>query len=300
MRNNANTLRCSKLLVTILCLLFISSAISAQNRTPQDIRRVTVTFQYAVEKGKRTDMVYPIYQEIFDSLGRCHTEIEWSLTDHYPHNYYWNSFKGKQKVISEFYLNEKLNTIEEFTYNKDSLLAMRVVKKVSPTDTTISLTFIYKYDSNRNPIEISAKSRDGKTAYVSKSTFNIKGKELTRKVKIKKNFSPQDSIVNLVSVPVYDSIGRLAREQLTIKKFDKTTVIRTINYSYDRNNNQIGVLVLNEKGKQVSREVREYQYSRNRLSLINHYDSNDVLVKFNTKRYEIYRTKDRKVREIEY
>ncbi|HCT29665.1 MAG TPA: hypothetical protein DIW31_02775 [Bacteroidales bacterium] len=281
-------------------MLFISNSIIAQNRAPQNIRRVTVTFQYVVENGKRTETVFPIYQELFDSLGRCHTEIEWSLTDHYPHNFSWNTFNGKQKVLAEFYLNEKLNTIEEFTYNKDSLLAKRVVKNVSPTDTILSLTYSYKYDSNRNPIEIIAMSAKGKKVYISKSTYNSKGKELTRKVKVKDKFTPQDSIISLLSVPIYDSIGRLASEQRTIKKLDKTTTKVTIKYSYDKNNNQIGVLVLNEKGKQVSREVREYQFSRNRLSLINYFNSNDVLVKFITKRYEIYRTNDRKVREIEY
>jgi len=162
------------------------------------------------------------------------------------------------------------------------------------------LTVNYKYDLKRNPIEISAKSREGKMAFVSKSTYNDKGKELTRKVKAKKNFSPSDSILKLTVIPVYDSIGHLISEGLIIKKMNKQLVKKTLKYSYNSKNKLIGLAEFDEKGKQVCREEREYQYSRNRLSLINYYDSSNNLFKLVTKRYEIYRSTKRDVREIEY
>jgi len=206
-----------------------------------------------------------------------------------------------QKVKSEIFKNEKLQTIEEFTYNTDSLLTKKVVKRVSPNDTSIFYTLNYRYDSKRNPIEISAKSGEGKKAFISKSTYDIKGKELTRKVKVKKSYFPQDSILKLVSIPVYDSVGRLAGERLTINKVDRPTIQKNFKYSYDKNSNQIGIVELDERGKQVLREEKIYQQNmRHRLSVVKYFDTNDIMVKMIAKRYEIYRTNDHWGRELEY
>jgi len=278
----------------------ISNQVLAQNRPPQNIRRIIVTNQYVFENGQKTSKFWAIYQEMFDSLGRLHTEIEFDFIDHNPHNYIWHTFNGKLKVKTESFKNEKLQTIEEFAYNKDSLLVKRVVKKVNPNDTSIFFTLIYKYDSKRNPIEVSAKTVDGKTAFVSKSTYDVKGKELTRKVSVKKNLFPQDSILKLASIPVYDSIGRLVSERLTINRVDKPTAQKSFKYTYDASNNQIGLVELDEHGKQVRREERAYQQNKHRLSQVKYFDANDVLVKVIAKRYEIYSTNDQKVRELEY
>ncbi len=292
---------CFKFLALSLLTLATSSLAIAQTRPPQNIRRVTVTSQYVFENGKKTDKFWAIYQEIYDSLGRLHTEISYDFTDHYPHNYIWHTFKGMQKVKSEIFKNEKLQTIEEFTYNTDSLLTKKVVKRVSPNDTSIFYTLNYRYDSKRNPIEISATSGEGKKAFISKSTYDIKGKELTRKVKVKKNYFPQDSILKLVSIPVYDSIGRLVGERLTINKVDRPTIQKNFKYSYDKNSNQIGIVELDERGKQVLREEKIYQQNmRHRLSVVKYFDTNDIMVKMIAKRYEIYRTNDHWGRELEY
>lgn len=300
MKSNTNSLLYIKLLVALFCLFATSNLVIAQTRPPQNIRRVTVTTQYVVIDGKYKSDSYAINQEIFDSLGRCHTEVDYGFIDHYPHNYRWHTFNGKQRVKTEVFRDEKLQAIEEFTYNADSLLIKKVIKRITPSDTSILYTLNYKYDSNLNPIEITAKTLKGKTAYVSKSTYNNKGKELTRKVKIKRSDYPQDSILKILSVPIYDSIGRLVSDRITITMANKTTSQKNFMYSYDKNNNQISLLEVDANGKQIQREEREYKQSRGLLSLIRYYNSNDILVKMIGKRYEIYRTNNRRVREIDY
>lgn len=289
----------SRYFIFVTLLVLVSNNLFSQKRPLQTIRRVTVTNQYIFENGKQTNKYVAVYQEIFDSLNRLHTEIEYGIKDLYPHNYIWHTFNGKQKVRSEYYKNEKLVTIEEFSYNTDSLISKKIVKKVGPGDTSIFYIISYKYDLKKNKIEENATTVEGKLAYSSKSTYNDKGKELTRKVKVKKNFYPQDSILKLVDTPVYDSIGRLIAEKIIYNKVNKENVQKNIKYSYDKKNNQVGLLELDLNGKQIRREERFYNFSRNRLSSIKYFNSDDVLVNMIAKRYEIYRTSDRRVREID-
>lgn len=289
-----------KSITGMLFVLVVTSVTFAQTRLPQNIRRVTVTSQYVVEKGNYKSESYAINQEVFDSLGRCHTEIDFGFMDHYPHNYRWHSFNGKLKVKTETFINEKLSLIEEFTYNSDSLLTKKTIKNVTPGDTSVYFILNYKYDIKKNPIEITVKTALGKTAYVSKSTFNSFGKELTRNVKAKKNFLPKDSIIRLTVTPFYDSLNRLRSEQITITKTDKAIITKTIKYSYDKQNHLTGILELDEKGNQKIREEREYQNSKGRLTIIRYYNNNNILAKMIGKRYELYKFKDRRSYEIEY
>ena len=59
-------------LVVLLLVLFLVNA-EAQNRPPQNVRRVIVTSRYEVKDGKRTINSRAIKQEIKDSLDRVHT-----------------------------------------------------------------------------------------------------------------------------------------------------------------------------------------------------------------------------------
>lgn len=289
--------------IIILIAVFVTTVNNyaiAQNRPPQDIRRVTVTFQFQIENGKYTDTFKVVNQEIYDSLDRCHTEIDYSLIDQYPHNYRWSTFNNKFKTKTEIFINEKLSSIEEFSYNPAGLLDKKLIKNVNSTDTSLFRVYTYTYDSNKNPIEVTVKTKEGKIAFSSKSTFDSKGKELTRKVKVKKNNYPQDSIIKLISVPIYDSIGRISSDKVTVTKANKPAQKKEIKYTYDQKGNLILVRELDATGKQICREEREYQYTRNRLSMIKTFDANDVLVKMISKRYELYLTKNRKERVIDY
>lgn len=299
MKTKINTSFSIKLLVTLLltstCVIFVS----AQQRPQQNVRRVTVTSRYVFVNGKKTDKYQPIYQEMFDSLGRLHTEIEYDFIDQYPHRYILHSYKGKQRIKTETFKDNKLLTVESFTYDNDSYLIQKTLKKVNQSDTAIYI-LNYKYDFNKKPVEITAKTADGSVAYVSKSTFDNKGKELTRKVKVKKNFYPQDSILKLTCIPSYDSLGRLISERLTIDKVGKTNVIRGFKYSYDKENNQVLVVELDANGKQIHREEKGFQPRKNRISWIKYFDANDILVKMTGTRYDFYPTNDTRIRETDY
>ncbi|MHC1703417.1 MAG: hypothetical protein AB9846_05865 [Tenuifilaceae bacterium] len=300
MNQNTYLANSYKVFVTLIFSIAIYSLTFGQTRPSQNIRWVTVTTQYVVVDGTNKGESYPINQEIYDSLGRCHTEIDFGFKDHYAHNYRWHTFNGTQKVKSEIFENEKLKRIRVFSYTKDSLLAQETIKTVKPGDTSLYLNLYFKYNQNKKPIQVEAKTATGKTAYISKSTYNEKGKELTRKVRVKKNFFPEDSILNLVSVPVYDSLGRLKSELLTKIKTNKTVSKKTIKYTFNNRNQLVGTVEVDVNGSQIGREEREYQNSKGRLTLIRYFDKNNVLINMFGKRYEIYRSNERRDREQEY
>jgi hypothetical protein len=119
-------------------------------------------------------------------------------------------------------------------------------------------------------------------------------------VSLKSSFVPSDSIIKIVSKPSYDSMGRLERNIIKTQGVDKKTIIKDIRYVYDKKNNIVEIKIFDGKGELIGREERIIQPSRNRLSQIKYYDSNGNLAKWVEKRYEIYRTKDRRNREIDY
>ncbi len=285
---------------SLLFTLIVCSIAKAQQRSPQNIRRITVTSQYLLEKGDKTDKYWTIYQEIYDSLGRLHTEIEYDFKDHYPHNYKWHTFKGKQLVKTDIFENEKLKMVKSYTYTKDSLVSQEAIKFVKPGDTSLYITLLYNYDRLRKPISIEAKGIDGKNAYKTKSVYDNYGTELSRAVSIKKGYSPLDSIIKLSSKPRYDSIGRLVENIVSIVKTNGAKTTISTKYKYDAKNNIIEVSHFDKKGKQISREERIYQPSRNRLIYLKYYSSENEIIKWLEKRYEIYRTNNRRAKEIDY
>ncbi len=283
----------------LLFVLFYSVALS-QQRTRQNIQRVTVTSFYVLKDGDKTDATKMYYQELYDSLGRLHTEVNWNYPDNKPHGYIWHTFNGKQIVKSEYFEYEKLIKIKELYYSNDSLVEKEVIKKVEQGDTSIYLQLAYKYNNQRKPVQIEAKSANGKTVYSTKSVYDEKGTEISRAVKIKANYFPSDSIVKMTCKPSYDSLGRISKCLTTISKTNKTTTVRAYNYQYDKRNNLIDITTLDSKGQQISREHRMFQESRNRLSMIKYFDSKDKLTLWLVKRYEIYRFKNRLKFEIDY
>jgi hypothetical protein len=289
-----------KYIVTAIILGIVCNFVHAQKRPQQNIRRVAITTKYVVIDGNYTTETSVIKQEIFDSLGRCHTEVDWSLVDHYPHNYRWHTFDENLKVKTESFVNEKLSSVELFFYNNDSLLAKKIVKNKTLADTNQYLILYYQYDSKKNPIEITAKTPKGKIAYSSNSTFDVKGKELSRTVKVKKQFYPADSILKMSVSPTYDSIGRLASEQITITKVDRSILKKSFKYTYDKMNRLITIQNLDLNGKQIWREERTYQIAKTRLQLVKVFNSKDVLVEMYGKRYDYYPSKNRNNMEIEY
>jgi len=287
--------------ILLLLIFIVTYSISvAQQRARQNVQRVTVTSFYVLKNGDKTDETQMYYQELYDSLGRLHTEVDWNYPDHRNHGYIWHTFDGKFKAKTEIFEFEKLKMIKEFFYSKDSLLVKEVIKKVDIADTSVYLQLVYKYNKQRQPVQIEAKSAKGETVYTTKSIFDDKGTELSRSVKIKSNIFPSDSIIKLISKPQYDSLGRISSCLSSISKINKITTVRIYKYLYDKRNNIIGITTLDSKGQQISREHRMFQESRNRLSMIKYFNSEDKLTLWLVKRYEIYRFKNRLKFEIDY
>jgi hypothetical protein len=284
----------------LLFIVLISTNSFSQNRTPRDIRRVTVTNRYTFTDEKSVGQAWPIYQEIFDSLGRRHTEIEFKFLSTYPYIYRWHTFNGRLIVKSEFFENEKLQMIKEFKYNSDSLIFEETIKRVKPGDTSVYLILNYKYNKQKKPILIEAKTSLGKKAYKSKATFDAKGTEISRVVDCKHGFFPLDSIIKLTSIPVYDSLGRLTSNLVSTLKIGNQTTIKNYKYVYDKKNNIVDITILDNKGARISREQRIYQENKNRIIQIKKFDSKNNLLIWLGLRYEIYRTKEHKTREIDY
>lgn len=291
-----------KIVRSVLFLFLVLNTYNSfsQKRPPQDVRRVTVTVRYILKDGKNTGQSKAVYQEIYDSLGRLHTEIEYDFKDNYPHFYRWHTFKGRQIARTEYFENEKLQKVRYFTYNRDSLVIQEIIKKVKPGDTSLYLTLNYKYNQLKKPIQIEAKTATGKTAYKTKSTFDSKGTELSRAVSYKNGFIPLDSIIKLTNKPQYDSIGRLISNIETCQKINTPLLIKKYKYTYDKRNNIIGITIFDRNDKQISREERIMHDTKNRISQLKIFDSNDKISAWYGKRYEIYRNKNRRIYEIDY
>lgn len=285
---------------SFLFLLIFSYLSTAQNRQSLDIRRVTVTNRFIIKDGKNAGEAWPVYQEIFDSLGRRHSEIEFKFLSSYPYKYRWHTFKGQSIVKSEIFENEKLLMIKEFIHNSDHLVQQETIKMVKPADTSIYVIINYQYDKQKKLVLIEAKTKQGTRAYRSKSTFDSKGTEISRAVDVKTGYFPLDSIIKLKSNPIYDSIGRLKSNLVSTTKAGNKTTIYNYIYQYDNRNNVVAITILNNQGSQISREQRIYEESRNRIAQYKYFDSNDKLAVWLGLRYEIYRTKGRRVRELDY
>lgn len=279
-------------------ILTISTSISAQTRPVQDVRRVIVTTSYVVENGQQKDLNYAIEQEIYDSLNRKHTEIEFDLKDHYPHNYKWHSYNKMERIRTQVFRNEKMVQILEFSY-KNNLLSKQVVKTVQPNDTSILYILDFTYKSG-NPVKIIAQNLQGKKAYTVDSKFDDKGLELARKVKIKGSIYPSDSILSLTVKPTYDSKGLLIGKKVRTSYVYKQNQNVEFRYTYDAKKNLTGITKLDEKGKQLSREERVYHSKiEGRAMQVKYFDANDVLIKSIAKRYEVYPAHDLISRTIE-
>lgn len=280
-------------------ILTISFQISAQTRPVQDVRRVIVTSSYAIENGQQKDLNYAIEQELFDSLNRRHTEIAFDIKDHYPHCYKWHYYRGKERVKTQIFKNEKMIQVLEFTYKKNQL-NQQVVKTVQSKDTSILYILNFTYNSSGNPTKVTAKNTQGKEVYTSSSKFDSRGHELSRKVKTKGNTYPQDSILSITSKPVYNTVGFLVSDKVKTVYANKQSQNFEFRYTYDAKKNLTGITKLDEKGKQLSREERVYHSKiEGRIIQVKYFDANDVLIKSIAKRYEVYPAHDLITRTIE-
>jgi hypothetical protein len=284
------------------CALAIISSclpimLNAQIEKPQNIYRVTVNSRYVLENGERTNTFYAIGQLMYDSLGRLHTEIDYNWETRYPDNYRWHYFEGLTKRKTDFFQNEKLIRIEEYSFNSDGLLAQTLVHKVSLTDTTHQIRENYSYNSNSKVTKAVGYNSAGKKVYTSTFKYDTKENEIERKVK-GKNAIPPDSILYLKATYLYDSLDRIISMVKTIDKVGKPRKTEAFTFVYDQNGNRIEEVVRDGNGNLILR--KEYSYRRdNRMQQLKIFDSSNSLTKHVAWRYEIYKTDDRRHRTLE-
>ncbi|PKP37748.1 MAG: hypothetical protein CVT98_05745 [Bacteroidetes bacterium HGW-Bacteroidetes-15] len=280
----------------VVACLFLPFFLFGQAVKPQNIYRVTVISQYGIENGKYTSNSIPIHQQIYDSLGRLHTEIDYNPITRYPNNYRWHYFDGSTKLKSEFYLNEKLSRTEEYDYANNLMNELRVFK-VNESDTSLTLRVLYTYNSNNLLAKATGYNSAGKKGYTATYKYDSNGNEVERKVKGKRA-TPPDSILYLKRTLEYDSLNRISVENITITKEGGPQSTNQIIYKYDGNNNIKEKQINNINGKQIKR--KEYVYRPDqRIQRQSTFDAENILIDFRAYRYEIYKTSDRRTRILE-
>lgn len=287
------------LFILFLAIVLSSNYLLAQNRPPQDVRRVIVTSKYEIKNGQRTSKSMAVKQEIKDSLDRVHTILNRDYTTQQVISHTWHTFNGKQIVRTDEFANEKLKYYKLFTYNADSTIATESIYMVNPNDTALYIKLTYKYNNFRKPIQINATDLKGKKAFQTKSVYNAKGTEVKRTVKLKKNYVPLDSVISLVNVPVYDSVGRISAEVITRKFSNGKTLTESFRYGYDKAGLLSSVETLDGTGKTLTKKTLEYN-NKGMLKFISVFDANNTLTEYYANRYELYPTRDRRNQIIEY
>lgn len=289
-----------KIVLVLFSVIFLlPNFLLAQNRPPQTIRRVMVTSKYEVVDGKRTTKSMAIKQEIKDSLDRIHTILNRDFTTQQVISHTWHTFDGKQIVRTDEFFAEKLKYFRLFTYTPDSLIDTETIYMVNPGDTLFSVKLKYKYNAQRKSIQIDAADIKGKQVYRSKSVYDPKGTEIKRTVKVKKGYSPLDSIVALANIPVYDSLGRFAAEVITRKYINGITKTESFRYGYDKKGLLSKIETLDKNGNLITRKTLEYN-DKGMLKFISVYNAQNELVEYCANRYELYPTRDRRNQIIEY
>lgn len=280
-------------------LVTINLSIYSQGIKPQNVYRVTVTSRYVVEEGERTSTFYAVNQEISDSLGRLHTEIDYNWETRYPDNYRWHYYDSMELVRTDYFIDEKLDVRKVFEREKQDRIVRELHFMPGNEDTVMVKSLDFTYNSDGFPERIDASNSSGRRLYRVRSRFDEHGTEIRRRVRGRRG-EPDDGIIRLDREAGYDSLGYLTSESVQLRMADGSRTQYTKKYQYDEHGNITGMTELDGQGNQVSRIEYVWQPNRNRLSRIQYYDHSDQLEKYMAKRYEIYRTNDRRQRVIDY
>ncbi|MFP4367105.1 MAG: hypothetical protein ACLFQA_08425 [Bacteroidales bacterium] len=288
-----------KYLFLLAMLVTVNLSIYSQGIKPQNVYRVTVTSRYVVEDGERTSTFYAVNQEIFDSLGRKHTEIDYDWETRYPDNYRWHYYDSMEHVRTDYFINEELDIRKVFERDKEDRISKEKHLMVRDEDTVMVKSLEFSYNSSGLPKQIEALNPSGRRLYRIRSRFDEQGTEIRRRVRGRRG-EPDDGIIRLDREAEYDSLGLLVSETIQLRMTDRNRKEYTRKYKYDEQQNITEKLELDDQGNQVSRTEYVWQASRNRLQRIIYYDADDNLEKYLAKRYEIYHTNDRRQRVIDY
>ncbi len=287
--------------MSLLSLLFgfLPLLSYSQGIKPSNVYRVTVTSRYVVENGERTSQFNAVNQEIYDSLGRLHTDIVFDWETRYPSNYRWHFYDSMLLVRTEHYIDENLDRRVVYEYNRDTLVSVELHYRRQGEDTLLVKVLNYSYNKEGLPERTGALNSSGRRLFRVRSSFDEAGTEIRRRVSGRRG-APDDGISRLDREAEYDSLGLLVYEKVRLRMVDRGRKEYTRRYQYDDRGNIIEMLESDQNGNPVRRIEYGWQQNRNRLARIRYYDGEGNLEKFLAKRYEIYRTTDRRQRVIDY
>jgi hypothetical protein len=286
-------------LIIFFISLFSATLAHSQGVKPQNVYRVTVTSRYVLENGERTSQFFAVNQEISDSLGRLHTEIDYDWETRHPDNYRWHFFDSMLHVRTDFFVKEQIDRRVVYEYNADGAVAREIHWRFNDGDSSMYKTINYSFSPEGLPTQAEAVNENGRRLYRARSSFDNQGTEIKRRVTGRRG-EPSDKIKRLDRTVEYDSLGRLIAETSNIRMYDGSRPVNSKNFKYDQEGNVAEIIELDANGRQVSRTEYVWQPNRDRISRIIYYDGNDQLEKYLAKRYEIYRTNDRRQRVIDY
>lgn len=292
--------KCRRFKMSVLILLFGSLPLlsHSQGIKPSNVYRVTVTSRYVIENGERTNQFNAVNQKIYDSLGRFHTDIDFDRETRYPNNYRWHFYDSMLLVRTEYYINEKLDRRVVYEYNRDTLVSAETHYRRQGRDTLLYKVVKYSYNQEGLPESIEVRNSSGRRLFRVRSSFDETGTEIRRRVSGRRG-EPEDGIRRMDREAEYDSLGFLVYEKVRLRMIDRNRKEYSRKYKYDDRGNLIEKLEVDQNGDQVSRIEYGWQRDRNRLAQIRYYDGEGNLEKFLAKRYEIYRTTDRRERVID-
>ncbi len=288
-----------KIRFLLLFYFFLPVVSICQGIRPSNIYRVTVTSSYEIERGERTSRFFAVGQELYDSLGRLHTEIDFNRETNYPDNYRWHYYDSLLLVRTEYFINEKPVLRVVYSHDESGVLTGEQHFDFSGDDPVLLKTIGFINDQSGLPVQLRARNSSGRILYRTRSVYDGSGTEISRRVRRLRG-GPDDLILRLERVPRYDGEGRLASETVRLRLTGRNRHSYTRKYRYDDHDNITGIVELDMHGRQVSRIEYVWQQNRNRITRIIHYDSDDRLEKYLALRYEIYRTSDRRQRVIDY
>lgn len=288
-----------RLIIPLSALFLISLVTYSQSVSPRDVRRVTVTSSYILEDGDRTNRQVAINQEIFDSLGRPHTVIDFDPQTGYPGNYRWLYHDSMLLVRTDHFTDEKLDKREVLEYRADSLIEKRIHYRFVNDEALLHKTVEYTYNSEGLPGTINAYDISGRRLYRVRSSFDEQGTETRRRVSGRRG-EPEDGIIRLDRKPEYDERGFLVSEVVNLRESDRSRSTYQKRYTHDDRELMVEMTMLDGDGNQLKRIEYIYQDTRDRLIFIKTYDQDNRLTEWLEKRYEIYSDGNRRQRIIDY
>lgn len=288
-----------KILVTLLFIFVALSASFAQQveKVKKDTLFVRVLNKYVLLDGKNTSKYYAAGQEFRDSLGRLLNEINFDDATHMPTTYSRYTYNGMNRIGEEHFANNRMVWRTSLGYDGAGALISKRVEKVSPGDTVFYLSVTYKNTANGMPKEEVGMAPNGKVAYKAKFTYDKRGELLQKKVSLK-SISPMDSILLLKRTPLYDSLGRVISESVTIKKVDGVDVSRT-EYKFGKDGFLSELVRYDATGAIVLRQEHIYNIQRKRIQEIKSFDGSGKLLEWRGYRYERYGSQPHMVRVID-